>query len=399
MNGRAIKACGIPSLFILVLMISVGPFGDTIYAPSLPSIQQAFNTQYHYVQLTITFYLLGYSISQLLYGPFSDRYGRKPIMVIGAIIFLIGSGICLFSQNILMLIAGRFVQGFGACAGAVISSAAVRDAFPSNMQGRMFAKMNIAFAIAPGLGAITGTFISWQINFIVLFILAIMLTICVLFMLPETLKQKNKGATRPIRLIKNYMKLFITKGYLVYLLLLGLNMGMIYSCLVEAPALVINLMQLSKPWFIVIAAGIVLAFMCGSILCNWLCHHLRHHYIILIGFIVSLAGGMIMLIFSSLGIIRLTTLLLPIIVIFIGISFVVPLATAKALKPFDTIAGSASAMMGFFQMGMASLITALVTVLHIGYTYTMPVTFVVLSLTGIIIFSLYLLSGLFIKKR
>ena len=392
MSVKLTRSIAIPSLFILVLMISVGPFGDTIYAPVLPSIAQAFDTAYHNVQLTITFYLFGYALSQILYGPFSDRFGRKPVMIIGAVTFLIGSLTCLISGNITILILGRFIQGFGACAGAVISSAAVRDAFTGIEQAKVFAKMNTAFAIAPGLGAIVGTFFSWQINFSVLFALAIILLIAVLWLFPETLKQKNKGATRPHRLIVNYWQLFQTRGYLVYLCILGLNIGMVYSCLVEAPALVITTLNLSKPWFIVIAAGIVIAFMLGSMICSFLCQRISQHQILLIGMLISLSGGSMMLVFMSLGIIKLLTLLVPVVIIFTGIAFVIPIATARALAPFAKTAGSASAMMGFFQMGMASAITACVTALPLSDTLALPVSFATLATIAIVIFSLYLLT-------
>lgn len=390
-TSQKIAAFIAPSLFILVLMISVGPFGDTIYAPSLPSIAQAFNTPYHNVQLTITFYLLGYSISQILYGPFSDRFGRKPIMIIGAVIFLIGSTVCLVSPNITILIFARFLQGFGACAGAVISSAAVRDAFSLKDQGKVFAKMNAAFAIAPGAGAIVGTFISWQTNFIVLFVLAIILLISVIFLFPETLRQKNYGATRPKKLVTNYFKLYQARGYFVYLCLLGLNIGMVYACLVEAPGIVINILHLDKIWFIVIAAGIVLAFMIGSVLCTYLVHKISQNGILLIGMLISLLGAIMLLCFMSLNIVHLYSLLTPVIILFTGISFVIPIATAKALAPFTLTAGSASAMMGFFQMGAASLITAIVTILPFSDILSMPIAFTFLSSLSVVILVIYML--------
>ncbi len=390
--SNKLKAIATPSLFILVLMISVGPFGDTIYAPSLPSIAKAFNTAYHNVQLTITFYLFGYAVSQILYGPFSDRYGRKPIMVIGAVAFLLGSVVCLISTDITILIAGRFIQGFGACAGAVISSAAVRDAFSHKEQGKVFAKMNTAFAIAPGVGAIVGTFITWQMNFSILFALAIILLIAVIILFPETLKKKNKGATRPKKLISNYFSLFRTQGYFVYLCILGLSIGMVYSCLVEAPALVIDTLHLSKPWFIVIAAGIVLAFMVGSLICTMLCHRLKQNSILLVGMVISLIGSLLLLIFMSLEIVNLISLLIPVVIVFTGIAFVIPIATAQALAPFEMTAGSASAMMGFFQMGMASAITAIVTALPLRDTMTLPVSFSLLSLVSIIILASYIIK-------
>lgn len=380
-----------PSLFILVLMISVGPFGDTIYAPSLPSIAETFKTPYHNVQLTITFYLLGYSISQILYGPFSDRFGRKPIMIIGAIIFLFGSIICLISSNITILIFARFLQGFGACAGAVISTAAVKDAFTIKDQSKVFAKMNAAFSIAPGAGAIIGTFTSWQTNLIILFVLAIISLICVIWLFPETLRQKNYGATRPKKICINYLHLYQSPGYFIYLCLLGLNIGMVYSCLVEAPSIVINTMQLQKIWFIVIAAGIVLAFIIGSVLCNYSVHRISQNGILLIGMIISLIGSLMLLLFMLLDIINLFSLLSPVIIIFTGISFVIPIATAKALAPFTLTAGSASAMMGFFQMGTASLITAIVTILPTSDILSMPIAFTFLSSLSITILVLYIL--------
>jgi MFS transporter, DHA1 family, multidrug resistance protein len=379
-----------PTLFILVLMVSVGPFGDTIYAPSLPSLSAAFKTPYHNVQLTITFYLLGYSVGQILYGPFSDYFGRKPVMIFGALMFLAGSSICLLSLNITILIFGRFIQGIGACAGAVISSAAIRDAFPQKEQSKVFAKMNAAFAMAPGIGAIVGTFISWQMNFIVLFVLAIALVIAVIWLFPETLINKNKEALQMKKFFSNYYNLFKAKGYFIYLCILGINIGMVYSCLVEAPVIVIDILELSKPWFIVVAVGIVIAFMLGSIICNFLCHKLPQEWILMIGMLTSLIGAAVLFGLMLLDIVSLLSLLIPVIVIFTGIAFVIPIAIAKALSPFTLTVGSASAMMGFFQMGAASAITAGTTFLPFGDLLTLPISFIILATLGILIFSIYM---------
>ena len=379
-----------PALFILVLMISAGPFGDTIYAPSLPSLSEAFRTPYHNVQLTITFYLLGYSVGQILYGPFSDYFGRKPIMIFGALIFLAGSSICLFSPNITILIFGRFIQGFGACAGAVISSAAIRDAFPEHEQSKIFAKMNTAFAMAPGIGAIVGTFMGWKMNFIVLFVLAAVLVIAVIWLFPETLKNKNKEALQPKKFLRNYYDLFAAKGYFIYLCILGINVGMVYSCLVEAPVIVIDILHLSKPWFIVVAVGIVIAFMLGSIICTLLCHKIAQEWILMIGMLTSLLGATVLLGLMLLNIVSLLSLLMPVIIIFTGIAFVIPVATAKALAPFTLTVGSASAMMGSFQMGTASAITAGTTFLPFSDLLTMPISFISLATFGIVILSIYM---------
>lgn len=379
----------IPSLFILVLMISVGPFGDTLYTPSLPDIAKDLAAAYSDVQLTMTSYLFGYAVSQLIYGPLSDRYGRRPIMLVGAFAFVIGSLICMLSINVDMLIFGRLVQGLGACAGAVISSAAVRDAFPASEQGKVFAKMNIAFAIAPGIGPVVGTFIAhysnWHMNFLVLLVLSIIVLLSVYWLFPETIKIKNRHAIHPIKLVITYFSLFKCSGYLVYLLLLGISVGMVYGSLVEAPGLLINVMKLDEKWFLVIAVGIVFAFMLGSLFCTMLCSVVNENWILVFGMLIILAGSILLWVLMALDYVNIWALLIPMVIIFIGIAFEIPIATAKALASFDKNAGSAAAMMGFFQMGMASLVTAIVTFIDLGRVFTMPVCFAILSVIGLTI--------------
>ena len=148
-------------------------------------------------------------------------------MIFGALMFLAGSSVCLLSLNITILIFGRFIQGIGACAGAMISSAAIRDAFPQKEQSKVFAKMSAAFAMAPGIGAIVGTFISWQMNSIVLSVLAIALGIAVIWLFSETLINKNQQALQMKKFLSNYYNLFKAKGYFIYLCILGINIGMV----------------------------------------------------------------------------------------------------------------------------------------------------------------------------
>jgi Bcr/CflA subfamily drug resistance transporter len=397
MTSQTVAKRAVPSLFILVLMISVGPFGDTLYTPSLPDIAKSLDAYYNSVQLTITSYLAGYAVSQLGYGPVSDRFGRKPVMIFGAILFVAGSLVCTLSFDITSLICGRFFQGLGASCGAVISSAAVRDAFSQEEQGKVFAKMNLAFAIAPGLGPIVGSFVadhfSWHINFVILLALSLLLLILVIIMFPETLEQKNHHALHPKKIILNYMGLFRASGYLVYVTILGISLGMVYSCLIEAPALVIDIMHLGPNWFLVIAFGIVVAFMVGSALCNFLVGRIPDNWILFWGMLIMVLGSAAFVTLVSVFEINIWILLCPVIFVFIGIAFIIPIATMRALSPFEKIIGTASAMVGFYQMIMASLITGLVTFVDVflGKIFTMPCSFLMLSLIGLFIISSYII--------
>ncbi|MDA2920105.1 multidrug effflux MFS transporter [Desulfobacterota bacterium AH_259_B03_O07] len=384
------KAVAIPPLFILVLMVSVGPFGDTEYTPSLPSITRDLGVAYSTTQLTMTVYLFGYGISELFYGPLSDRYGRKPIMLIGAAIFIIGSVVCLTSYSIDQLLAGRLVQALGSCAGGVISSAAIRDAFPEDQRAKVFAKRDAAFALAPGLGPIVGSFVDhwfgWHINFLILVILAIILLISVWRFFPETNITPNKDALNYRSLFRNYYFILKDPYFLPYLIVVGLCIGVVYSCLIEAPALVVNILKLTSNWFAAVAGAIVFSFIAGSIVCSLLSNRVSDNLIIMAGLFTMLVGSLLLGLFAKLDNITFVTILFPIMIIFVGVALAVPPAMANALIPFKNITGSASAMMGFIQFVIAGLSTIGISALHDGATTAMPLTFSILSILAIIVF-------------
>lgn len=376
-------------------MVSVGPFGDTEYTPSLPRIAQTLNVHYSLVQLTMTSYLLGYAISQLFYGPVSDRFGRKPIMLIGALIFVVGSTVCLFSFSIWQLIAGRFVQAIGSCAGGVIASACIRDAYPESERGHVFAKVYGAFAIAPALGPIVGSFVDsawgWHANFLVLVILSLLLFVSLIFFLPETNHHKDKDALNPILMLKHYGSLMLDPYYLPHLLIMGLAIGIVYDALIAAPNLVIDVLHMSSIAILIIAIGVLIGFVVGAAFCNFFTGKFKDNHLILAGILLMCVGSAILGVFALVGLMNesLFYTVLPVMVIFAGIAFVIPLSTADALLPFEHITGAASAMLGFFQMGIASLSTGILSMTHKNAVFDMPVMFSAQSALALILFIIF----------
>jgi MFS transporter, DHA1 family, multidrug resistance protein len=381
-----------PSLFILVLMVSVGPFGDTEYTPSLPRIARELGVAYNLVQVTMTSYLLGYAVSQLFWGPLSDRFGRKPIMLAGAATFILGSLVCVTSFDIWQLIGGRFVQAIGACAGGVISSAAVRDAFSEQERGHVFAKVNAAFAVAPGIGPIVGSFVDhaygWHANFLILLVLSIILFISVWLFFPETNLKKAADALKPKVLFHNYAVLFRDPYYLAYIVPMGFAIGIVYSALIGAPDLVINILHQPSYVVVVIALGVLIGFVAGSLICNFLAGRYQNNTLIVTGLLIMLAGSLLLSLSSYVGLMttHLSASIIPIMVIFSGIAFVIPVATAEALAPFEHVAGSASAMLGFFEMGLASASTGVMSSIPLDSAYSMPIVFTGLSVLGLLVF-------------
>jgi MFS transporter, DHA1 family, multidrug resistance protein len=381
-----------PSLFMLVMMVSIGPFGDTEYTPSLPRIAHDMMVPYSMVQLTMTSYLLGYAISQLLYGPISDRFGRRPVMLVGAAIFVLGSLACFMSDHIGTLIAGRFVQAIGSCAGGVISSAAVRDAFPPEKRGHVFAKVNAAFALAPALGPIVGSLVDhlygWHANFLILLVMSALLLILVFFRFHETHFDLHKDAIKPKIMAKNFAELLKDPYYLAYVLTMGFSLGIVYSALIGAPDLVINVLHMTSAVIIVIAAGVLFGFVLGSLICNLLQGPMSDQALILTGLFIMLIGSLWLAVIAYIGLMSagLIWSLIPIAVIFMGIAFVMPIAQAKALEPFEKLTGSASAMLGFVQMGLASLSTGIMSMIHRTAVFSMPFVFTLLTILAMISF-------------
>jgi DHA1 family bicyclomycin/chloramphenicol resistance-like MFS transporter len=384
------RYAAIPSLFVLVLMVSVGPFGDTEYIPSLPRIARDLGVAYGATQLTMATYLFGYGFSELFYGPLSDRFGRKPVMLFGAAVFIIGSIICATSYNIQQLLAGRFVQALGSCAGGVISSAAIRDAFQEDQRAKVFAKRDAAFAIAPGLGPIVGSFVDhrfgWHANFLVLIILAAILFISVWWFLPETNLDPNREALNSKLIFRNYYLILKDPYFVPYLIVIGLCIGIVYSSLIEAPALIINMLKLTSNWFAVVAAAVVFAFIFGSIVFTQLHNRISDNQIIISGLIVMLIGSLLLTLFMKIGPIKFMSMIVPIMVIFVGVALVVPPAMSNALSPFKSVTGSASAMMGLIQFFIAGLSTLGVSALHQRGSIAVPLFFSALSLLAILVF-------------
>ncbi|MEJ2438463.1 MAG: multidrug effflux MFS transporter [Gammaproteobacteria bacterium] len=377
----------VPSLWILVLMVSVGPFGDTEYTPSLPRIAHELGVSYGAVQQTMTVYLFGYALVQLIYGPLSDRFGRKPLMLVGALLFVFGSLVCFVSRSLDVLLLGRFIQGLGACAGAVLTSAAVRDSFPPAHIDQVYSRINAAFALAPAVGPVVGAFVDdhfgWHANMLVLLAMSALLLVCVLLFLPETHPADRRRSLQPRRIVLGYRSLFTHRLYLPFIVINGLVIGVVYSCLTEAPALVINVLGLRSRWFAVVAGGIFFAFVTGSILSARFGTRLAGRRIVVLGLLVILTSSVVLGGLALWGTPSLPRTLGPIMGVFLGVALVVPNALGAAMRPFGRLAGSASAMVGFTQMGIASAANAGVSLIPYGPLYAMPLIFALLALLGL----------------
>jgi MFS transporter, DHA1 family, multidrug resistance protein len=395
--ARAARQAAHPALWLLAFMMAAGPFGDTEYTPAMPAMAKALHADYGMVQFSMSAYLVASALSQLFYGPISDRYGRRPLMLIGACILSLGALACMLSFSIWPLIGGRFIQGVGACAGGVIADAMVRDAFPRERRQPVYAKINAAFALAPAIGPVAGTYAAhafgWHANFAILLGISLLLTAAVWWRLPETLRKEDSRALEPARLWRNAREVLGTRGFLFYVALGGLCVGVVYTALIGAPDLVINVLGMGSGAVVIVAISILVAFVIGAGTCAWLSRRrVPHLVIIAAGLAIVLAGSVVLLLIALLvhGHGGLTMYLSPIAFCFIGVGLVVPVSTAKAMAPFRDNAGAASSLLGFLRMGAAALGTIAMSALHKGSVLDIPIVFLALSVSAAVLFAIYL---------
>lgn len=383
-----------PTLWILILMTSVGPFGDTEYTPSLPAIAHDLHVTYTAVQQSMTAYLLAYAAMQLLYGPLSDKIGRKPVALLGALLFTAGSFVCYISNTLDLLLLGRALQGLGSCAGAIISSAAVRDSFDKDKIDLIYTKINAAFALAPATGPIVGAIVDnkygWHANMLILLALGSLLLLAVLLFFPETHLPNIRQKISPSFLWHNYIKLFKQKDFFPAIFINGIAIGVVYTSLTEGPALVTHTLGLSSKWVAVVAVGILIAFTIGSLISIGLEKRYHPWYIVKFGLLLIILGALFLALAGYFKIIYLYSTLLPIMLSFSGIALVVPNSVSVAMAPFQDTTGTASAMVGFSQMGIAALSNAGVSLLPFGPIYALAVIFSILAGLGL---SIYLLGA------
>ncbi|MCX7512314.1 multidrug effflux MFS transporter [Frateuria sp. STR12] len=384
-----------PALALLAFMMALAPFGDTEYTPAMPAIAHALAADYGLVQLTMTFYLAGSAISQLGLGPLADRYGRRPVMLGGTAVLTVGFLLSLASVSIWPLLGSRLVQGLGASAGSVVADAAVRDAFPAERRQRVYAKLNAAFALAPAVGPVAGVWLArafgWRANFAVLAALGMLLWFAVWRWLPETRPCPDHRALRPRRLWRTWRRILGTPRFVVFALLGGCAVGVVYTALIGAPDLVINVLNEGSGAIVIVAASILVAFVAGAGLCIWLTPRSAYLRILAAGLAILLAGSLALLAVALLlgaeG--SLAAFLIPISVCFCGVGLVVPVATAKAMAPFRRTAGHAASLLGFVRMGVAALGTVAMSVLHEGSVLDIPIVFLALSGATAAVFAIH----------
>jgi len=348
---------------LLAALTAVGPLSTDMYLPSLPDIAREFHASTPQVQLTLSAFLIGFAVGQIVCGPVSDRYGRKPVLLAAVGLFCAASLACTFSTSIEMLIAARTAQAFGGSGAVVLTRAIVRDLYSGVRAGRELSLIGSVMALAPVLAPIGGgalqTAFGWRAIFVVLVAAGAIAMTVTWALLPETLAKRTvKGA--PVSMLQSYRIVLSNRVYLAYLGLGSFSYAGLFAWLSGASFVLQNLYGLTPFVFgFVFAIGAV-GYMVGTTIAARVVARLGLDRVAGLGSAMLAAGGLLASLSVALGLTSSLTLVLPVAVFLAGLGMVLPQSIAGAMTPFPERAGAASSLFGFVQQTAAAACGALV---------------------------------------
>ncbi len=343
---------------LIVALTSLGPLSTDFYLPALPAIARALQTDSAGAQLTLSIYLLGFGAGQLILGPLSDRFGRRPVMLWSMTAFVLASIACALAQSIEALIVARFLQALGACGGPVLGRAVVRDLYGPKDAGRVLSHVSTATALAPllapMLGGLMTTHFGWRATFVALTIYAVLLLLLAGRVLQETNRHLDPHAMHPLRMLSNYRALLADPVYRGALLIGCGAFAALFSFISGSPFVFIELFGLS-PEQMGLAFGVnVTGFMIGTTLSARLSRRTGPQRLMRNGVLLGSACGLLLAALALGGVNHIAAVMAPMWGVTLAIGLILPNATALGLAGYPKMAGAAASLMGFVHMGLGA---------------------------------------------
>ena len=363
------------------------PLSTDLYLASLPELASYFGVPPATVQQTLSMFALGVALSQLVSGPLSDRYGRRPVLLAGVLLYVAASLACTLATRIDTLLAGRFLQAAGSCTVAVIARAAVRDTYPVGEGAHVIARstsiLAVALLLAPIVGAQLQAAFGWRANFALLTLGGAALGLASTLRFDETIARRNRAALRPATLLGNYGALLRSPSFWAYALPGALSFGMVFVYISGVSFALIDVLHVPPRYFGYCFALGVLGYLFGTLACRRL---LRRHGVsrtLGVGGTVSLAAGTSFAAALALGLQHWAMVVFAHFVVTLAHGINSPCAQSGAVAPFPAKAGAAAALLGSLTMFCAF---AVATLLGASYDGTLQPLATLSALLAIALF-------------
>jgi DHA1 family bicyclomycin/chloramphenicol resistance-like MFS transporter len=367
----------------LAALGAFAPFSTDIYLASMPTIQQVFSTTAANVQLTLSLFFISFAIMQLVWGPLSDRIGRKPVTIIGLAIYIIGSLFCAFSHNISMLLIARIIQAAGACTGTVMSIAIIKDTYTDHKEmtkvlGIVMSIMVIAPVIAPIIGSYLLVSFNWEANFYFLAIYGALL-MCGIPFLKESHPKSIRKFLPASKLIHAYQVQLFNFPFILAVFALATNFGILFAFISASPFIYIKIYHLSPHMFGYYYAFNAAAIIIGSFIMRRINHIFTSQKIIFAMIILVFIAAISMLVATLFNHTSIWCVVVPAFIMTLSFGFAFPELTAHALKNVVEFTGIASSLLGSIRFILAGIIGFIMGLIIKGSAIPLPIVGIALN--------------------
>lgn len=361
---------------LMTLLTAVSAVSNNLFLPSMPSMTAGLHTDAASAQVTISAFTVAFALAQLAWGPISDRYGRRGVLIAGLGIYFAASLACWHASTIEEMIAFRVAQALGVCCGPVLARAIVRDIYELHDAARILSYVSAAFALtpvlAPALGALIDEAFGWRANFLFMAASGGLMLAAVMLLLPETAR---RGVSRihPVAVAEGYVSVLSSRLFLGHALTVTFAFATIFIFNSVTPFFFIGTAHLTPTEFAIPYAIIALTYGVTAYANARVTPRLGFERAVMLGALISVAGGGVLLALVAGGGMSAWALCGAMGVVTLGQGFVFPNCQAGAVAPFPRRAGAASAMVGFLQMTLAALSGMAVMLVYDGTALLMAV--------------------------
>lgn len=359
---------------LLGALAALPPLAIDMGLPALTALGASLKASPAATGSTLSLFMTGFAIAQLVFGPFSDRYGRRPILLAGCGVFAMAGVMCTIAPSIEALIGWRFVAGMGAGAAAVLEMAIVRDLFEGAAARAQFSYVNLVMSIAPMVAPTIGgwilTIADWRAIYGVLAAGGLVLAITIAIGFEESIHQRDRLALAPRRLLSNYCRVLSNRLCIGYALVNGLSFGCMFAYVAGSPLVLIDILGVSTTVYSGFFAATAFAIMAGSFANGQLStRNVSPSQLLKVGLMLAVTSAVALAIVSIGKEVRVSTLLPLLVLNTFSFGLIAPNAKHGALQPLPEIAGVAAAVLGFTQMLLGGTIaSALVAFFYDGRT-------------------------------
>ena len=345
-----------PGLIVLILSLLLGlqPITTDLYLPALPALTEGFGAPMAQAQLTLTALLLAFGLSQLVWGPLSDRFGRRPILLIGLTAYVLASVASTLSPSMGMLIVWRTVQGAAMGAGVMCARAIVRDLYTPLQGARVMSKgmtgLGVIACLSAPLGGLLSDLFSWRVALLTLAIFGALCLGLIALRFCETVPQKNLQALQPATLLRTWLTILRNPTFLAFSALSTASYGGLFTFLASSSFVFIQVLGLSTTQYGLLMFSMSFAYLLGTLLCRRLLPRFGVRRSVAIAGTLTLSGGTLMGVLALAGLHTSWAIMLPFYLFMLGHGVHQPCGQSGAVGPFPQAAGAASALNGFLMM-------------------------------------------------